>query len=91
MTEESRTPTVPPGAGAPDIRTTRNPVAIEIADVHKWFGEFHVLRDIDLKVMRGRAHRHLRAVGLRQVDADALHQPAREAGSAAASSSTAWS
>jgi general L-amino acid transport system ATP-binding protein len=21
--------------------------------VHKWFGEFHVLRDINLKVMRG--------------------------------------
>jgi general L-amino acid transport system ATP-binding protein len=53
MTEESRTPTVPPSAGAPDIRTTRNPVAIEIAKLSKWFGEFHVLRDIDLKVMRG--------------------------------------
>ena len=53
MTEESQTPTVPPGAGAPDIRTTRNPVAIEIAKLSKWFGEFHVLRDIDLKVMRG--------------------------------------
>ena len=38
-----------------------------------------------------RAHRHLRPVGQRQVDAAALHQPARRAGSAAASSSTAWS
>jgi general L-amino acid transport system ATP-binding protein len=53
MTEESRTPTVPPGTGAPDIRTTRNPVAIEIVKLSKWFGDFHVLRDIDLKVMRG--------------------------------------
>ncbi len=53
MTEENRTPTVPPGGGAPDIRTTRNPVAIEIVKLSKWFGDFHVLRDLDLKVMRG--------------------------------------
>ncbi len=37
----------------PDIRTTSNEVAIEIVGLNKWFGEFHVLRDIDLKVMRG--------------------------------------
>jgi general L-amino acid transport system ATP-binding protein len=28
-------------------------VAIEMIDVHKWYGEFHVLREINLKVMRG--------------------------------------
>jgi len=28
-------------------------VAIEIIGMHKWYGDFHVLRDIDLKVMRG--------------------------------------
>jgi general L-amino acid transport system ATP-binding protein len=28
-------------------------VAIEIDGMHKWFGDFHVLRDINLKVMRG--------------------------------------
>jgi general L-amino acid transport system ATP-binding protein len=28
-------------------------VAVEIAGLNKWFGEFHVLRDIDLKVVRG--------------------------------------
>jgi len=28
-------------------------VAIEIVAMHKWYGEFHVLRDINLKVMRG--------------------------------------
>ncbi|MEM7461103.1 MAG: amino acid ABC transporter ATP-binding protein [Pseudomonadota bacterium] len=28
-------------------------VAIEIVDMHKWYGEFHVLKDIDLRVMRG--------------------------------------
>jgi general L-amino acid transport system ATP-binding protein len=41
-------------AGAtPDIATTRNEVAIEIVGLDKWFGAFHVLRDIELKVMRG--------------------------------------
>ena len=28
-------------------------VAIEINKMNKWYGDFHVLRDIDLKVMRG--------------------------------------
>jgi general L-amino acid transport system ATP-binding protein len=37
----------------PDIRTTRNEVAIEIAGLNKWFGAFHVLRDIELRVVRG--------------------------------------
>src|SRR5262249_7386642 len=30
-----------------------NEVAIEIIGLDKWFGSFHVLRDIELKVMRG--------------------------------------
>jgi len=29
------------------------PVAVEIVKLNKWFGDFHVLRDIDLKVMGG--------------------------------------
>ena len=28
-------------------------VAIEIVDMHKWYGDFHVLKDINLRVMRG--------------------------------------
>lgn len=28
-------------------------VAVEIIGMHKWYGDFHVLRDINLKVMRG--------------------------------------
>src|SRR3954465_12979905 len=28
-------------------------VAIDIIAMHKWYGEFHVLKDINLKVMRG--------------------------------------
>ena len=30
-----------------------NEVAISIENMNKWYGDFHVLRDIDLKVMRG--------------------------------------
>jgi general L-amino acid transport system ATP-binding protein len=32
---------------------TSSEVAIEIVDLHKWYGEFHVLRDINLTVVRG--------------------------------------
>jgi general L-amino acid transport system ATP-binding protein len=35
------------------MRTTRNAVAVEMVGVHKWFGEFHALKGIDFKVMRG--------------------------------------
>jgi general L-amino acid transport system ATP-binding protein len=37
------------------LRPTRlkTPVAVEIVAMHKWFGDFHVLRDINLKVMGG--------------------------------------
>jgi general L-amino acid transport system ATP-binding protein len=28
-------------------------VAVDLIGMHKWFGEFHVLRDINLRVMRG--------------------------------------
>jgi general L-amino acid transport system ATP-binding protein len=38
---------------APDMRTTRNEIAVEIVGLNKWFGAFHVLRDLDLKVTRG--------------------------------------
>ncbi len=35
------------------MQVSETDVAIEIVDMHKWYGEFHVLRDINLKVMRG--------------------------------------
>ena len=38
---------------APQDELAQNQVAIEIAGLNKWYGEFHVLRDIDLKVLRG--------------------------------------
>ncbi len=31
---------------------TSNALAVEIVDMHKWYGEFHVLRDINLAVER---------------------------------------
>jgi general L-amino acid transport system ATP-binding protein len=46
-------PNAPPPRRAPAMRTTKNEVAVEIAGLSKWFGDFHVLRDISLKVMRG--------------------------------------
>jgi general L-amino acid transport system ATP-binding protein len=36
-----------------EMRTTENEIAIEIVDLQKWIGSFHVLRGVDLKVMRG--------------------------------------
>src|ERR671936_811739 len=35
------------------MRTTAHEVAVEIIALNKWFDRFHVLRDVDLKVMRG--------------------------------------
>jgi general L-amino acid transport system ATP-binding protein len=35
------------------MRTTEHEVAVDIVGLNKWFGPFHVLRDVDLKVMRG--------------------------------------
>jgi general L-amino acid transport system ATP-binding protein len=40
-------------ASGADIRTTRNETAIEMIGVNKWYGDFHVLKDINFKVMRG--------------------------------------
>jgi len=35
------------------LKISDTEVAIEIVGMHKWYGDFHVLRDINLKVMRG--------------------------------------
>jgi general L-amino acid transport system ATP-binding protein len=41
-------------AAAPLKPTKLNtPIAVEIVRMNKWYGDFHVLRDIDLKVMGG--------------------------------------
>jgi len=36
----------------PKMQTTANEVAVDIVGMHKWYGDFHVLRDINLKVKR---------------------------------------
>ncbi len=35
------------------LSSTRHAVAVEMIGVHKWYGNFHALRDIDLEVKRG--------------------------------------
>ncbi len=37
----------------PAMKVSETDVAIEIIDMNKWYGDFHVLRNINLKVMRG--------------------------------------
>ncbi len=39
-------------AASPAITPVRNEFAVEIRGMNKWFGQFHVLRDIDLAVRR---------------------------------------
>src|SRR5689334_15638462 len=50
---DERTRSTDAARGAPIMRTTKNEVAVEIAGLNKWFGAFHALRDVNLKVMRG--------------------------------------
>jgi general L-amino acid transport system ATP-binding protein len=52
-----QTAETPPNAANPRgkaaMRTTKNEVAVDIVSLSKWYGEFHVLRDVSLRVMRG--------------------------------------
>ena len=41
------------GTAASEGRQAASAMAVELEGVNKWFGEFHVLRDINLKVSRG--------------------------------------
>ena len=40
-------------AGDPMIDRPKSALAVEITELHKWFGAFHVLAGIDLKVRHG--------------------------------------
>ena len=40
-------------AQAKKMTVSATDVAIDIVNMNKWYGDFHVLRDINLKVMRG--------------------------------------
>ncbi len=46
MTATANTPLLKPSQ-------LNTPIAVELIGLNKWYGEFHVLRDIDLKVMGG--------------------------------------
>lgn len=41
------------GENPAKMQVSETDVAIDIVDMHKWYGEFHVLRDINLRVMKG--------------------------------------
>jgi len=38
---------------ASKLKVSDTDVAIDIVGMNKWYGDFHVLRDINLRVMRG--------------------------------------
>lgn len=47
---------------------------IKLDNVNKWYGQFHVLKNINLHVKHGGAHCAVRAVWLWKIDDDSLHQ-----------------
>ncbi len=52
MSEASTTDTSVPQVDRSKL-TVSEEVAVEMVDVHKWYGDFHVLKDINLKVQKG--------------------------------------
>jgi general L-amino acid transport system ATP-binding protein len=52
MSEISET-TVDRKIDTSQMKVSSTEVAIDIVGMHKWFGDFHVLRDINLRVMKG--------------------------------------
>ncbi|KKB12804.1 ABC transporter ATP-binding protein [Devosia geojensis] len=52
MSEISET-TVDREIDTSQMKISSTEVAIDIVGMHKWFGDFHVLRDINLRVMKG--------------------------------------
>ena len=53
------------------------PPLVELSRVNKWFGDLHVLKDIDLAVSHREVVVVIGPVRLREVDAVPLHQPPR--------------
>ena len=76
--------------GARHADGERNEIIVA-RDVHKWFGQLHVLRGIDLTVTAGEVVVIFGAVGLGQVDLHPHHQPSRGAPARRRSSWTASS
>ena len=53
MDQNTPRPSGGPAASSVALSTPRHEVAIDIAGLNKWYGAFHVLRDINLEVKRG--------------------------------------
>ena len=53
MTETTTAAGANAAPSAMKIEQPKNALAVQMIDVHKWYGDFHVLRDIDLEVKRG--------------------------------------
>src|SRR5690606_30346769 len=53
MTIASEAPGMVTDTESPAMTVSETDVAIEIVGMNKWYGDFHVLRDVNLKVMRG--------------------------------------
>ena len=53
MASESAATAADIGADPLQMHVSQTEVAVEIAAMDKWYGDFHVLRDINLRVMRG--------------------------------------
>ncbi len=59
-------------------RLASAPTAVSLERVNKWYGAFHVLRDVDLTVRKGERIVICGPSGSGQVDPDPLHQPLEE-------------
>lgn len=53
MSTQTQTATKSSKKAAKKMQVSKTDVAVDIVDMHKWYGEFHVLRDINLRVMKG--------------------------------------
>jgi general L-amino acid transport system ATP-binding protein len=52
MNQDAMPPSAP-GQAKPDADPREAEIAVDMVGVHKWYGDFHVLRDINLRVGKG--------------------------------------
>jgi general L-amino acid transport system ATP-binding protein len=50
---QDTTPPSDPGQAKPEAGSREAEIAVDMIGVHKWYGDFHVLRDINLRVAKG--------------------------------------
>lgn len=51
-------------------------IVVSMEHVNKWFGQFHVLRDINLRVVKGERIVNMWTIGFWQVDTYQVSKPA---------------